>query len=35
VAQEELAIEEEHCTWVKATGSVEAARPLQAKAAAY
>jgi hypothetical protein len=35
LAQEELAIQEEHCNTVKATGSVEAARPLQAKAAAY
>jgi hypothetical protein len=35
LAQEELAIQEEHCNRVKATGSVEAARPLQAKAAAY
>jgi hypothetical protein len=35
LAQEELALQEEHCKTVKATGSVEAARPLQAKAAAY
>jgi hypothetical protein len=35
LAQEELAIQEEHRNRVKATGSVEAARPLQAKAAAY
>jgi hypothetical protein len=35
LAQEELALQEEHCKRVKATGSVEAAKPLQAKAAAY
>jgi hypothetical protein len=35
LAQEELALQEEHCERVKATGSVEAAKPLQAKAAAY
>jgi hypothetical protein len=35
LAQEELAIQEKHCKRVKATGSVEAAKPLQAKAAAY
>jgi hypothetical protein len=35
LAQEDLAVQEEHCRRVKATGSVEAAKPLQAKAAAY
>jgi hypothetical protein len=35
LAQEELALQEEHCKRVKATGSVEAAKPLQTKAAAY
>jgi hypothetical protein len=35
LAQEELAIQQEHCKKVKATGSVEAAKPLQAKAAAH
>jgi hypothetical protein len=35
LAQEELALQEEHCKRAKATGSVEAARPLQEKAAAY
>jgi hypothetical protein len=34
LAQQELALQEEHCRRVKATGSVEAAKPLQAKAAA-
>ena len=31
LAQEELALQEVHCTRVKATGSVEAAKPLQQK----
>ena len=35
LAQEELAVQEEHCKRVKATGSVEAAKPLQARAAVY
>jgi hypothetical protein len=35
LAQEELAVQVEDCKRVKATGSVEAAKPLQAKAAAY
>jgi hypothetical protein len=35
LAQEELALQEEHCKRVKATGSVEAAKPQRAKAAAY
>jgi hypothetical protein len=35
LAQEELALQEEHCKRVKATGSVEAAQPLQLKAVAH
>jgi hypothetical protein len=35
LAQAELALQEGHCNRVKATGSVEAAKPLQAKAVAH
>ena len=35
LAREELAVQVEQCRRVKATGSVEAAKPLQAKAAAH